>query len=189
MKYLPALAVSLFAFAAQAQGVATFFYQRGVVHVLRATPPAPEPLPWQEPGKTALPEAPMIDIPVEIRPATALSRQEGWVSMGSLPARQGMVFLYDTPQQAYVGKMDYYQPLDVIWVGAQGEITSIAPNLVLANNASPIVDSKPCKLLLMMAGGSAQQLGINPGDKLIDSEYFVVPPTVLKPAAPPAGSQ
>jgi uncharacterized membrane protein (UPF0127 family) len=162
---------------ASAQGVATFFYQRGAVHILRASPP---PLPWHTMEEKPIPQK--LDISVDIRPATSLTRQEGWINMGSLSGLSGMMFVYDRPEIAQIADMDYYQPLDIIWVDINGVITSIAPGMVLAGNREILSDAKPSKVLLMLAGGTAQQYGINPGDKLVESEFFKEPPKMLKSA-------
>jgi len=180
MRYLSVILASLLlACAAHAQGVANFFYQKGEVHVQRANPPAYAILPWQKEGTPQPSTDPVLDIQVDIRPASALTRQEGWVKLGTIAGLQGMMFIYDAPVVAATMAMEYHAPLDVLWVDATGTITQIAPKLVLAGNHEPIAGEKPAKALLMLPGGAADTNFIAPGDRLVRSEFFTPPPKLL----------
>ncbi|MDX2073455.1 MAG: DUF192 domain-containing protein [Alphaproteobacteria bacterium] len=165
--------------SAQAQGLATFAYQRGTLQLLRAHPPAAPALPWEGEDATAQPTNPLVQVEVDIRPADSLYRQEGWVNMGSLSGLNGMFFLFNPPQPAPIAPMKYYQPLDVLWIDENGKITSIAPLLNLSELSEPLADSKPSKAILLLAGGVTDAQSIRPGDKIVSSEFFAPPPKVL----------
>lgn len=184
MRYLLTLILSLFAASAHAQGVATFFYQRGTIGIVRANAPAAPALPWQGADAPPAPVNPTFSITADIRPGSSLTRQDGWVNMTGLEGGSGMLFVFDKPQRAHIGHMEYYQPLDVLWVDENGTITSIAPGLVLAEQKEAIIDPKPSKAILLLAGGSSAQNGIAPGDKITGSDYFTVLPQVLKMDVP-----
>jgi uncharacterized membrane protein (UPF0127 family) len=178
--FLSSLLLSLcVAVSANAQGVATFTYQRGVVQLLRAHPPALPALPWQGEAAPVQLAIPALEIAVDIRPSTSLYQQEGWVNMGGLSGANGMFFVFDKPQPARVGALSYYQPLDVLWLDENGVVTSIAPSLKLAEISVPLVDTKPSKAVLFLAGGMADVFSISPGDKITGSEFFQTPPKVL----------
>jgi uncharacterized membrane protein (UPF0127 family) len=164
---------------ANAQGIATFFYQKGIIQIARANPPPLPNLPWQPENTPTLPDTSLVSVSVDIRPVASLYRQEGWINMEGLSGLSGMMFISEKPEQTHIGPMEYYQPLDVIWLDNNGVITSIAPNLVLASNKDGLSDSRPSKALLMLAGGSAQLYGIAPGDKIVGSEFFDTPPNVI----------
>lgn len=168
-----------FVLSAHAQGVATFTYQRGTIQVLRAHPPAVPNMPWQDESTPPQLANAAVDIAVDIRPSTSLARQEGWINMGSLSGLNAMMFVYEQPQAAPVMALEYYQPLDVLWVDANGTITSIAPHLNLSEIREPLADTSPSKALLMMAGGTVDEQNIAPGDKIIGSDFFRPPPKLL----------
>lgn len=165
---------------AHAQGVATFTYQRGALHIQREKPPALPAMPWQVENAPTAPAAPVVDIAVDIRPASSLTRQEGWMNLGTLAPLSGLLFIYENPEPVRITALDYFQPLDIFWIDSQGLITTIAPNVVLAGNHQGYSDSNPVKALLFMAGGSAAANHISPGDRVVESEYFVKPPEVLR---------
>ena len=181
MRYLiPALILSLLASnIVSAQGVATFTYQRGILHILRSHPPALPALPWQGKADSTQTAQPSLAITADIRPSTSLYQQEGWINMSGLSGQNAIFFVFETPQIAELRKLEYYQPLDVLWIDADGTITSIAPSLSLAEIREPLSDTKPSKAILLMAGGQAEAQSITPGDTITDSEFFQAPPQML----------
>ena len=177
---IPALILSLLLHtSAYAQGVATFTYQRGIIHIQRANPPALPSMPWQNEFAPSQVVHPSVGISVDIRPSSSLYRQEGWINMHGLGSLEAMFFVFDTPQVAKLNKLEYYQPLDVLWIDASGTITSIAPHLSLAEIREPLSDTQPSKVIMLMAGGEAESQGIAPGDKISDSEFFQSSPQML----------
>lgn len=170
MRRLLTLLISLLiASPVLAQGVATFTYQRGSISIARASISAT--LPWQN-------EAPLT-LSVDIRPANALYQQEGWMNLSGLQQDSAMMFVFEKAQPASLRKMDYYQPIDVLWVDETGTITSIAPRLILAEQQAALSDPKPSKALLMLAGGTVETQRIALGDKLQGTEFFITPPTMM----------
>lgn len=180
MRYLLPLILSLLvATAARAQdGVATFAYQTGTIYIVRATLPPPPQLPWKPVAPMPLSQA-AVEIQVAIRPGSSMYNQEGWINTGSLAGRNGIFFVFDKPQQVGLKRLEYYQPIDVLWVDNNGVITSIAPGISLPDLKKPLSDPTPSKALLLLAGGTAEMESINPGDKLVGSDYFQVLPKVM----------
>ncbi len=164
---------------ANAQGVATFYYQRGSIAIDRKQPPVLAPLPWQGADAPRQQEGVRLRVDVDIRPATSLYRQEGWVNMGGLSDTDGMLFIFDTPEIARISHMEFHQPLDVLWVDATGEITSIAPSLAVSEIADPILDPKPAKALLLMVSGMCERAAIRPGDRVVSPQFFQPPPSIM----------
>lgn len=182
-RFLISLLFSLAAIGAHAQGVATFTYQRAQLELQRAHPPALPALPWQE-GAAPQPDTSRLALAMDIRPSTSLYHQEGWMSLASIPAGEGKLFVFSKPQVAHIGHMEVYQPLDVLWVDATGKITSIAPGLNLSQLSQPLVDSRPSKAILLLGGQEAARLSITPGDRLIDSDFFSPPPAIISAKEP-----
>ena len=179
MRYLLLSFLIMAASGAAAQGVATFSYQRGNIAIARANPPALPSLPWQDKDAPRPQENSRVAIAVDIRPIAVLYRQAGWMNMAKFSETEGILFVLDRPETARVGRMEYFQPLDVLWIDDTGTITSIAPSLSVAALNEPMIDQKPSKALLMLSAGSTQKLGITPGDRISDSEYFQPPPSVV----------
>lgn len=181
MQYSPIiLALSLLiSYGAYAQGIATFTYQRSTLHIHRTHPPTLPNFPWQQEDSPRQTANPSLEINVDIRPSESLYRQEGWINMGSLTGLNAMMFIFNPSQSAHVGALDYYQPLDVLWVDDNGNITSIAPSLQLAEIREPLVDNKPSKAIILLPGGTVDAQSITPGDTIIDSDFFQTPPKIL----------
>jgi uncharacterized membrane protein (UPF0127 family) len=176
----------LLAAPAMAQGVATFTYQRGQLTLLRASPPPVAAMPWQE---TQTPQAGVADITfaVDIRPAANLYLQEGWMNLGGIASHTGLLYIFDTPQPAQIGHIAYYQPVDIVWIDAQGAITTIAPNIILSEQQKTLVGNKPSKAILLLAGGSTAAQQIQPGDRVTGSEFFTAAPVVI--SSPPTAAE
>lgn len=179
MKYLLASLLIVISQSALALGVATFNYQRGSLSIERASPP-PEPLlPWQEADAPRKKENARVSVTVDIRPITALYRQSGWINLGQLSQNEGVLFVLEQPDTARLGRMEYFQPVDALWIDENGVVTSIAPKLEVSELNEPMIDQKPSKGLLLLGADMAERLSIRPGDKVTDSEYFQAPPSVI----------
>ncbi len=175
------LLISFFCFAnsAQAQGVATFSYQRSELSILRANPPLLPLMPWSDEEKSTQTEASEKKLSVDIRPAKALYQQEGWIDLAGLSGLNGLFFVFDKPTAAHVPNMTIYVPLDVLWINAEGKIITIAPNLNLSTLTSPIFGSAPAKAILLLAGGTCEREFIAPNDRIISPDFFTPPPNIL----------
>jgi Uncharacterized conserved protein len=113
--------------------------------------------------------------------------------LGSLAPHTGLFLMLPYPTIAPVVTVTQYAPVDVLFIDAEGHITQIAPNLVLADLKEDIYPDNEILALLMVKGGSCEELSIHPGDSVIH-DIFKKPPQILgkepalkKPAAPVTG--
>lgn len=92
-------------------------------------------------------------------------REQGLMWIRSLPADRGMLFIFDRPQPVSFWMKNTYVSLDLMFVAPDGRIIRIA------ENAEPLslrnIDSMGVVLgVFEVRGGTAQRLGIAPGDRL-----------------------
>jgi len=82
----------------------------------------------------------------------------------------GMLFDFHNDVMTAFWMKNTILPLDIIFVRADGTISSIAANAVPFSEAS-IPSSEPIRAVLEINAGRAKALGIEPGDK-VHSEIF-----------------
>lgn len=85
------------------------------------------------PAQSAAPRGTVIfadgtAVSVEIAASEAV-RQKGLMFRTSLSTREGMLFIFDTPDFYPFWMQNCVIPLDIIWIDAAGRITSIAENV------------------------------------------------------------
>ncbi len=97
--------------------------------------------------------------------ADDVSRARGLMFVPELPADRGMLFLFDHAQLATFWMKDTCVSLDILFVAADGRIVNIARDTVTFSLA-PIESSAPVTGVLEIPAGSAQRLGIAPGDRI-----------------------
>lgn len=93
-------------------------------------------------------------------------RKKGLMYIESLPNNHGMLFKFDSPRIASIWMKNTYISLDLIFIDKNQTIVKIH------NNAEPFnlnsISSKlKVKWVLEINGGLAEELGINPGNKII----------------------
>lgn len=93
-------------------------------------------------------------------------RKKGLMYIESLPNNHGMLFKFDSPRIASIWMKNTYISLDLIFIDKNQTIIKIH------NNAEPFnlnsISSKlKVKWVLEINGGLAEELGINPGNKII----------------------
>ncbi len=92
-------------------------------------------------------------------------RSTGLMFRSSIGADEGMLFLYDREQDISMWMKNTYIPLDMIFVRRDGLISHIETNTEPFSER--IIPSEgPALAVIEMAGGSANRLGLKPGDKV-----------------------
>jgi uncharacterized membrane protein (UPF0127 family) len=129
-----------------------------------------------------LPEQPAPRAPIrfytELRDEQALKLD--WVhSLNRINAERTMTILFDPPRYDLIIAQNTYQPIDIISISPEGIITQIVPNLVLAALSSPIESSTPTRARLIVAGGAAEILGLQIGDR-VEHPAFKAAPKVMR---------
>jgi uncharacterized protein len=96
--------------------------------------------------------------------ATTPAQMElGLMYRQSLPADAGMLFVYPSEQTVVFWMKNTLIPLDMLFIGADGHIRRIAERTVPLST-TPISSVDPVRAVLEVDGGTAQRLGIKPGD-------------------------
>lgn len=99
-------------------------------------------------------------------------RSQGLMWRGSMPADRGMIFDYGQPidLSPTSGRgfwmRNTYIPLDIIFIGPDGRIQSIARATQTLSDRPIHAAAGPVRLILEINGGLSEQLGILPGDKV-----------------------
>ncbi len=98
--------------------------------------------------------------------ATPEQKRTGLMFRTNMPAGEGMLFTYKYPEVAGFWMRNTYISLDIIFIRADGTIANIAHNTVpmsldSLNSAGHVTG------VLEINGGLADELGIEPGDKVI----------------------
>ncbi len=137
------------------------------------------PLPANAPRVTPGPTEPLsivtargpVDFKVELADEEP-ERSQGLMWRGSMPADRGMIFDYGqslelSPQSGRGFWMrNTYLPLDIIFIGPDGRIQSIARNATPLSEAMIFAGAGPVRAILEINGGLSERLGILPGDRV-----------------------
>jgi uncharacterized membrane protein (UPF0127 family) len=84
----------------------------------------------------------------------------------SVPEGTGMLFPYSAPQEVTMWMRNTYISLDMIFIAADGRVHRIEERTEPLSER--IISSKgPVAAVLELAAGSAQRLGLRPGDRVI----------------------
>ena len=97
-------------------------------------------------------------------------RQEGLMYRKSMSDKQGMLFLFDFPEEQSFWMHNTYIPLDIIYISDKLEIVSIQKN-AKPQNDQPLPSDKPAQYVLDINGGLSDKLGLKPGCKAAWSDW------------------
>jgi uncharacterized membrane protein (UPF0127 family) len=96
---------------------------------------------------------------------TPRQQQQGLMFVRDLPADRGMLFVAKEPRVFDMWMKNTYIPLDMVFIGADGRISSIAANTT--PHSLSIVSSKvPVGAIVELKGGEAGRLALHTGDKV-----------------------
>jgi uncharacterized membrane protein (UPF0127 family) len=96
------------------------------------------------------------------------SRKTGLMHRTHLAQNAGMLFDFQRPLMAAFWMKDTPLPLDMLFVRADGTISTIAANAVPFSTAE-IVCAEPIRVVIEINGGLARTLGIAQGDRVLAS--------------------
>lgn len=97
--------------------------------------------------------------------ADAQSRERGLMFVREIPARYGMLFLFEQPQFASFWMKDTPLSLDVVFIGADGTVVNVA-HAVEPLSLAPIESAAPVGAVLELVAGTAARIGLRVGDGL-----------------------
>ena len=93
------------------------------------------------------------------------TRARGLMFRRSLAADRGMLFLYDGPQPVTMWMRNTYISLDMIFITAAGTVHHIARDTEPFSEEI-IASNGPVSAVLEVVAGTAQRLGLKPGDRV-----------------------
>ena len=97
---------------------------------------------------------------------TPARHQQGLMWLKELPADHGMLFVLDAPRPFTIWMKNTYVPLDIVFIGTDGRIASIARNArPLSTDLIP--SGGDVAGVLEILGGEADRRGIAIGDRLV----------------------
>ncbi|QMW24522.1 DUF192 domain-containing protein [Sandaracinobacteroides saxicola] len=97
--------------------------------------------------------------------ATPAQQATGMMYRRKVPAGTGMLFPVNPPRSASFWMSNTWVSLDLIFIGADRRVLSIAANAVPLSES--LIDSGgPVIAVLELAGGEAARIGLRPGDKV-----------------------
>lgn len=96
---------------------------------------------------------------------TEEQQSRGLMFRDRLPEGRGMIFPFRAPRFASFWMRNTPEPLDIIFIRADGTIESIARRTTPQSLAS-IESGEPVIAVLEIAGGEAERLGLAPGDRV-----------------------
>jgi hypothetical protein len=105
------------------------------------------------------------DFAVEVA-QTPEEQAQGLMFRRSLPPNGGMLFPFNPPRPASFWMKNTLIPLDMIFIGTDGRIESIAANTV-PQSLKPSTSRGIVAAVLEIAGGRAAELGIKEGDRVV----------------------
>jgi uncharacterized protein len=96
---------------------------------------------------------------------TPQQQEQGLMFVRDLPANRGMLFLAEKPRVFNMWMKNTYIPLDMVFIGADNRISSIAANTV--PHSTRIVSSgTPVAAILEIKGGEAARRKLHAGDRV-----------------------
>jgi uncharacterized membrane protein (UPF0127 family) len=96
---------------------------------------------------------------------TFATRERGLMFRKSLAADRGMLFDFETVQPVSFWMKNTLIPLDMVFIGADGRIVSIARNATPMSE-TPIASAGPVLDVLELKGGRAAEIEAAPGDRV-----------------------
>ena len=98
------------------------------------------------------------------------SQEKGLMFRKEMAPDAGMIFDFHRPQMEAFWMKNTILPLDMIFIRANGSISSVAPNAV-PYSTTTIQSIEPVRAVLELNGGRAAQLGIEP-DQVVHNAIF-----------------
>jgi len=96
---------------------------------------------------------------------TPATQERGLMFRKSLAADRGMLFDFGSEQPVSFWMKNTLIPLDMLFIGADGRIVSIARNAT-PRSETPIASAGPVRDVLELRGGRAAEIGAAPGDRV-----------------------
>lgn len=93
------------------------------------------------------------------------SRARGLMHVRKMPPDHGMLFLFGQAQYVSFWMKDTYLSLDLVFIHADGKVADIARGAT-PGSLEPIPSSVPVVAVLELLAGTAEKIGLLPGDRV-----------------------
>jgi hypothetical protein len=114
---------------------------------------------------TGLSRISVSGVPVYVKIAdTEALRERGLSGTVSLPANQGMLFMFDREGYYAMWMKDMRYSLDIIWISEQGIIVHIEKNLSPDTYPQAFTSTEPARTILELPAGFTDSHHTNVGD-------------------------
>ena len=97
---------------------------------------------------------------------TRSQHRQGLMFRRSLPANSGMLFDYQIPTTITMWMKNTFIPLDMIFLGNDGHVTSISQRTI-PHSETVIASRGRARAVLEVNGGTVSRLRIMPGDRVV----------------------
>ncbi|WP_165187925.1 DUF192 domain-containing protein [Caulobacter soli] len=101
---------------------------------------------------------------------TKAEQERGLMFRKSLAPDRGMLFPYNPPRPAAFWMKNTLIPLDILYIAPDGRVLSIARNAV-PHDETPLPSGGVIGGVLEIPGGRAAELGILPGDRVLNKIF------------------
>jgi uncharacterized membrane protein (UPF0127 family) len=101
--------------------------------------------------------------------ADPASRARGYMYREKVERREGMLFIFESSERHSIWMLNCKVPLDVVWLDERQRVVEIAHELQPCDPDRACPSSlplKPAKFVIELAGGTAAELGLRPGDRV-----------------------
>lgn len=92
-------------------------------------------------------------------------RATGLMNRQSMPADQGMLFVFENSRPITMWMKNTYIPLDMLFLDETGTVTHVKTNTTPLSEAV-ISSNGPARYVLELNGGTARRLNVSKGDRL-----------------------
>ena len=97
---------------------------------------------------------------------TPEERTQGLSERGTLPANEGMLFLFDSTDYHAFWMKDMRFPIDIIWIDESHAIVDIAKNVLPESFPASFIPSKAARYVLEVNANFVDRNGIAIGDSV-----------------------
>jgi uncharacterized membrane protein (UPF0127 family) len=107
---------------------------------------------------------------------TEPSRNRGLMFVKSLPSDQAMLFLFERPRYVAFWMKNTYLSLDIVFIAEDGSVINIAHDTEPLSLRT-IQSAAPVTGVLELVAGTAAEIGLSPGDRILHAAFGKQPAT------------
>lgn len=98
---------------------------------------------------------------------TEVQKERGLSGRTSLSDEEGMLFIFDTDGRHAFWMKDMRIAIDIVWIGADGSVVYIVPNLSPSTYPAVFAPDAPARYVLELSAGWTERHGLKAGDEVV----------------------